>query len=154
LGVGETVVVSDIEAQQALMQNFSAHGLENPAKSVMKRGFCEKWVMGIIKDDLPYSLGEKLGMKKVLNYILPKGLTSPSHQTVHHDLDVLYEKLDDKVNKELQVCIALTLLYVHKLILSSQIAQRLQSPVISGLAKIQFTHLPVLLCFGLMTIGN
>ena len=27
---------------------------------------------------------------------------------------MLYEKLNDKVNKELQVCIALTLLYVHK----------------------------------------
>ena len=64
------------------MQNFSTHGLENPEKSVMKRGVCEKWVMGIIEDDLPYSLGEKLEMKKVLNYILPKGLTAPSHQTV------------------------------------------------------------------------
>jgi hypothetical protein len=53
--------------------------------------------MGIIEDDLPYSLGEKSGMKKVLAYILPKDLSAPSHQTVQHDLDVLYDKLDDKV---------------------------------------------------------
>ena len=99
LGDGETVAVSGIEAQRALMQNFSARGLENPAKSVTKRRFHEKWVMGIIEDDSPYSLGEKSGMKKVLNYILPKGLTAPSHQTVHRDLDVLYKKLNDKVNK-------------------------------------------------------
>ena len=75
--------------------------VENPAKSITKKGFREKWVMGIIEDDSPYSLGEKSGMKKVLTYILPKGLSAPSHQTVQRDLDVLYEKLDDKVNEEL-----------------------------------------------------
>jgi len=71
--------------------------------------------MGIIKDDLPYSLGEKSGMKKVLTYILPKGLSAPSHQTVWHNLDVLYERLDDKVNKELQVSISLPKLFTHSL---------------------------------------
>ena len=45
LGDGETVVVSGIEAQWALMQNFSASGLENPVKSVTKTGFFEKWVI-------------------------------------------------------------------------------------------------------------
>ena len=105
---GKTVAVSSIDAQQALMQSFSTCGLENPVKSVTKRGFYEKWVMGIIKDDLPYLLGEKVGMKKVLDYILPKGLIVPSHQTVCCDLDVLYDKLNDKVNEELQVCISLT----------------------------------------------
>jgi len=90
------------------MKSFSARGLENPTKSVTKRGFREKWVMGIIEDDSPYSLGEKSGMKKVLDYILPKGIIAPSHQTVRRDLDVLYEKLDSKVNKELQVQISLT----------------------------------------------
>jgi hypothetical protein len=94
---------SGIEAQRALMANFSARGLENPAKSVTKKGFREKWVMGIIEDDLPYSLGEKVGMKKVLAYILPRSLSAPSHQTVRRDLDILYQRLDDKVNKELQV---------------------------------------------------
>ena len=63
--------------------------------------------MGLIEDDSPYSLAEKSGMKKVLTYILPKGLSAPSHQTVRCDLDVLYEKLNNKVNKELQVGIGL-----------------------------------------------
>ena len=111
------VATSGIDAQRAMMQSFSARGLENPAKSVTKRGFREKWVMGIIEDDSPYSLGEKSGMKKVLDYILPKGLTVPSHQTVRRDLDVLYDKLDSKVNTELQVCIPVALLqYTRKLI--------------------------------------
>lgn len=92
-----------LEAQRMLMSNFSARGLENPAKTVTKRGVREKWVMGIIEDDLPYSLGEKAGMKKFHSYVLPKGLSIPSHQTVRRDLDVLYEKLDERVNKELQV---------------------------------------------------
>ena len=112
MGGGQTVAVSGIEAQRAMMQSFSARGLENPAKSVTKKGFREKWVMGIIEDDSPYSLGEKSGMKKVLDYILPKGLVVPSRQTVRRDLDVLYDKLDDKVNKELQVCITL-ILFTH-----------------------------------------
>jgi hypothetical protein len=116
LGDGETVAVSSIDAQREMMQSFNARGLENPVKSVTKRGFREKWVMGIIEDDSPYSLGEKSGMKKVLDYILPKGLITPSHQTVPRDLDVLYDKLDEKVNRRLQVRIVLALLYVHKLI--------------------------------------
>ena len=73
------------------------------------------WVMGIIENDSPYS-GEKLGMKKVLDYILLKGLITPSHQTVCCELDVLYDKLNEKVNRGLQVSIVLKLFYVHKLI--------------------------------------
>jgi len=49
---------SGIEAQHALMDSFSTCGLGNPAKSVTKKGFREEWVIGIIEDDLPYSLGE------------------------------------------------------------------------------------------------
>ena len=101
LGDGETVAVSGIDAQWAMMQSFNSRGLENPTKSVTKRGFREKWVMGIIEDDSPYLLGEKSGMKKVLNYILLKGLIAPSHQTVCRDLDVFYDKLDEKVNRGL-----------------------------------------------------
>ena len=58
---------------------------------------------GIIEDDHAYSLGEKPGMKKVFTYLLPHGISAPSHQTVQHDLDVLWEKLDERLNKELQV---------------------------------------------------
>ena len=58
---------------------------------------------GIIEDDHAYSLGEKPGMKRVFAYLLPHGISAPSHQTVRHDLDVLWEKLDERLNKELQV---------------------------------------------------
>ena len=62
---------------------------------------------GIVKDDLPYSLGEKSGMSKLFNYLLPCGISTPSHQTVRRDLDVLYDKLDDKLNQRLKVHVIL-----------------------------------------------
>jgi hypothetical protein len=87
------------------MDGFIARGLQNPAKpQVTSRGFQEHLVKGIIEDDHAYSLGEKPGMKKVFAYLLPRGMSAPSHQTVRRDLDVLWEKLDERLNKELQVC--------------------------------------------------
>jgi hypothetical protein len=85
------------------MDGFSARGIDNPAKAVTSKGFREYLVKGIIEDDLPYSLGEKAGMSKLFEYVLPRGITTPSHQTVRRDLDILYEKLDEKLNKELKV---------------------------------------------------
>jgi hypothetical protein len=85
------------------MDNFSARGLQNPAKTVTSKGFWEQLVKRIIEDDLPYLSEEKLGMSKVFDYMLPHGISTPSHQTVRHDLDVLHEKLDEKLNEQLQV---------------------------------------------------
>ena len=87
------------------MDGFSARGINNPAKSVTSKGFREHLVKGIVEDDLPYSLGEKSGMSKPFAYVLPHGITTPSHQTVRCDLDILYEKLDGKLNEELKVSI-------------------------------------------------
>jgi hypothetical protein len=92
-----------VRAQRDFMDNFSARGLQNPAKTVTSKGFRERLVKGIIEDDLPYSLGEKPGMSKVFDYVLPRGIPTPSHQTVRRDLDILYEKLDEKLNEQLQV---------------------------------------------------
>jgi len=86
------------------MDHFSAHGLQNPEKTVTSKGFRERLVKGIIEDDLPYSLGEKSGMSKLFDYLLPRGISTPSHQTVRRDLDILYGKLDDKLNQRLKVC--------------------------------------------------
>jgi len=93
-----------LEAQHSFMDSFAARGLQNPAKMVTSKGFREHLVKGIIEDDLPYSFGEKLGMKKVFGYVLPRSISCPSHQTVRRDLDILYDKLDQKVNHVLQVC--------------------------------------------------
>jgi hypothetical protein len=93
-----------IGAQRDFMDNFSAWDLQNPAKTVTSKGFREWLVKGIIKDDLPYLLGEKPGMSKVFDYVLPRGISTPSHQTVQCDLDVLHEKLDEKLNEQFQVC--------------------------------------------------
>jgi hypothetical protein len=104
MGGGEesAAKVGGIEAQRTFMDRFSAHGLQNPEKTVTGKGFRERLVKGIIEDDLPYSLGEKSGMSKLFDYLLPRGISTP-HQTVRRDLDVLYAKLDGKLNQRLKV---------------------------------------------------
>jgi hypothetical protein len=103
-GVGAGSEDIGIEAQHGLMDGFIAHGLQNPGKpQVTSQGFREHLVKGIIKDDHANSLGEKPGMKKVFAYLLPRGISAPSHQTVQRDLEVLCGKLNMRLNKELQV---------------------------------------------------
>jgi hypothetical protein len=99
-------VLGGAEAQQAFMEKFSPQGLCNPAKAVTSKGFQEHLVKGIIENDLPYSLGENPGMLKLFGDLLPYGIVSPSHQTIQHELNVLYDELDEKVDKILQVCIS------------------------------------------------
>jgi hypothetical protein len=100
---GPSGIGGGLEAQRSFMDNFSARGIQNPAKVVTNKGFREHLVKGLIEDDLPYSLGEKPGMQKLFRYVLPRGISSPSHQTVRRDLDKLYDKVNEKVNQKLQV---------------------------------------------------
>ena len=85
------------------MQDFGQWGLNNPKKKVTKKGFHEFMVKMIVEDDLPCSLGEKGGTSKLFEYVLPCGFTVPSHQTIRHDLIILYEKLNTNVNMQLKV---------------------------------------------------
>jgi len=99
-GGGATSVLG---TQRNFMKEYSARGVEHPEKQVTRKGFRECLVKGIVEDDLPYSLGEKSGMQKLLAYLLPRGFTIPSHQTVRRDLDTLYEKLEAKINEQMKV---------------------------------------------------
>lgn len=94
---------SGIQAQRTLMHEFGVRGLEYPEKNVTRKGFREHLVKGIVEDDLPYSFGEKGGMKKLFEYVLPCGFGTPSHQTVRQDIDLLYDQLNEKLNHTLQV---------------------------------------------------
>jgi hypothetical protein len=94
---------SGLVAQRSMMEGFSARGLANPPKAVTQKGFCEHLVMGLVEDDFPYSLGEKQGMQKLFAYLVPRGITIPSHQTVRHDIDLLHADLNAKLDKRLQV---------------------------------------------------
>ena len=126
-GVGAGSEDIGIKAQCGLMDGFIAWGLQNPGKPQVTRwGFQEH----LVKDDHAYSLREKPGMKKVFAYLLPWGISAPSHQTVWCDLDVLCRKFNTRLNKELQVHCwifvdieALTNISYSQ---SSQISQRLQ----------------------------
>jgi hypothetical protein len=115
-GESSAAALVGIEAQRSFMDNFSIRGLQNPTKAVTSKGFRERLVKGIIEDDLPYSLGEKAGMSKLFEYLLPRGISTPSHQTVRRDLDMLYENLDEKLNSQLQVGIVFPLCHACKLI--------------------------------------
>ena len=42
-------------------------------------------------------------MSKLFDYLLPHGISTPSHQTVQHDLDILYDKLDMELSQRLIV---------------------------------------------------
>jgi hypothetical protein len=75
-------VTSTLGAHCSFMQDFMMRGYENPEKTVMKKGFHELLVKGIVEDDLPYSFGEKSGMSKLFKYLLPYSFVIPSHQTV------------------------------------------------------------------------
>ena len=73
-------------------------------------------------------------MSKLFDYLLPRGISTPSHQTVRRDLDILYDKLDVELNQRLMVHTVSVLYYTQvncvwlllQIWQSSQIAQRLQ----------------------------
>ena len=111
-GAGDAVIgvdrdsaakVPGVEAQRTFMDCFSAWGLQNLEKIITNKGFREQLIKGVVEDDLPYLLGEKSGMLKLFNYLLPHGISTPSHQTVQCDLSVLYDNLDDRLNQQLKV---------------------------------------------------
>ena len=103
--------ISVLGAQCSFMKDFSVCGHDNPEKIVTRKGFHEFMVKGIVEDNLPYSLGKKGGMSKLFEYLLPRSFAIPSHQTIQCDLDILYEKLDNKLNEQLKVSINLPLRY-------------------------------------------
>lgn len=89
--------------QRRIMQDFVQRGIEHPAKQLTRKTWHETLVKGIVEDDLPYSLVEKRGMKRTFTLILPTSYSLPSRQTIHHDIDRLYEGTNKKVNATLQV---------------------------------------------------
>jgi hypothetical protein len=91
-------------AQRQMMRGFTQYGFENPVQSVTKKGWHEQFFKVIICDDLAFRVGEGQSMKDLLVYLLPSGYTIPSHHTVCHDLDILYEQLDNKLNGMIKVC--------------------------------------------------
>jgi hypothetical protein len=103
-GNGNNDASGELSAQRKFMQGFAARGLENPEKTVTRKGFRELLVKGLVEDDLPYSLGEKSGMGKLFTYLLPYGFSIPSHHTVRRDLDILYDSMSASINHELTVC--------------------------------------------------
>ena len=111
------------------MDSFRMQGLQNPTKAVTNKGFWKHLVKGIIKDDLPYSLREKVGMLKLFEYLLPHSISTPLHQTIRRDLDTLYKNLDEKLNSQLQAGNLLSLCHRCKLILFILVIQSNHSKI-------------------------
>ncbi|KAF8835974.1 hypothetical protein BDN67DRAFT_984264, partial [Paxillus ammoniavirescens] len=94
--------LSSLAAQRDSMKAFIQCGIDNPAKQVTVKGFREHLVKGIIEDDLPFTLGEKPGMKRTFTYLLPYKFSIPGRQTVRRDLNLLHDHIQDKLNNELR----------------------------------------------------
>ncbi|KAL4262261.1 Zinc finger BED domain-containing [Pleurotus pulmonarius] len=85
-------------ASRDVMAGFVQRGIEQPAKTLTKKGFRERFVQSVIQEDLPYSFGEKSGIKELFKYILPADFTLPSEYMVWADLDRLHEALSKELN--------------------------------------------------------
>lgn len=145
-------------AQHQFLTAYIQKGIENPVKQVLCQGWCEHFVKGLIKDDLPFALGEGAGMKKMFIYLLPKGYMIPSHQTVQCDLNKLSVKMNDIINKTLQVCDTSfdeSLKTIDELTDEHRtILHRLRFQVIFGQAKTPYMLSLALLSSGSMMLGN
>ncbi|RDB15201.1 hypothetical protein Hypma_004688 [Hypsizygus marmoreus] len=80
---------SKLAAQQGVLGAFIEQGLSNSAHKITKQ------------DDLPYSLGEKNGMKKFITYLVSRNFNIPYHSTVQSDLDLLYDTMSTKLTAKI-----------------------------------------------------
>lgn len=126
---------------------FVKRGLENPAKTLTQKGFREYYVKAVIQEDLPYSFGDKDGIKALFEYVLPAGFVLPSQFVVCADLDRLYNELSMKLSQKILVSDELSfndeLAHAdvgphHRLM-----TPRSQSHLTYGQARTQYTHLLV-----------
>jgi hypothetical protein len=79
------------------MTKFIQQGIENPAVVLTKRGFRERLVEAITLDDHPFSFADRKGVKRLLQYLLPRGWLIPSRKTVRRDLDKMHELLTKRI---------------------------------------------------------
>lgn len=85
------------------MANFVQRGREKPKQELTKRRFREMFVKGIIEDDLPFSFGEREGMNRCFQMVLPQGYNVPNRAMVRCDLRILYDRLDEKITATILV---------------------------------------------------
>lgn len=99
-----------------MMTSYIQRGIANPAKKctvMSKKSFRQHFVMGVIEDDLSYSFGERQGMKRLFNHLLPENYSVPGRKMVRRDLDLLFDCLSKLVNKKIEVCFSLHLNTTH-----------------------------------------
>lgn len=65
--------------------------------------FRSSLIQGVVRDNYPLTFGEGAGMQQVF-YLLNPTVELPSHQTLRHDLDQLYDVLFSRVQHVLMVC--------------------------------------------------
>jgi hypothetical protein len=160
-GISDESPEMPVNGRQQVMANFIKQGVENPRKcptTLSKKGFREYFVMGIIEDDLPYTFGEKPGMEKLFQYVLPADYTIPSRKTVRRDLDLLHEEISTKITDSLTVRfhqihsklvrVTLRLETSYRSSLQKSLLQ-----VISGQARVPYIHFVGLLDSGSIPTG-
>lgn len=96
-------VVPPAAGQRQIMDKFIQRGIDNPKVEMSYAGFRERFVKGVIHDDLPFIFGEKEGMKEVFKYLLPKEYNIPNGTMVGCDAARLYEAIDSALSAQMKV---------------------------------------------------
>jgi len=107
---------SHLSSNQGIMGAFLERGKTHPERIVTKKVFRENFVKAIIVDDLPFSFGEKIGMKSCFEYVIPRDYKVPNHQMVRRDLDIMYDCMSTQLNLIIlvsQTCVYLPITFAE-----------------------------------------
>ena len=89
-------------ASAKLMKDLLAKGQLNPKKFPTKKGFLKYFAAWLLEDDLPFTMGETPGIRRLFKY-LEVTYQLPSDTTVRNALAKIYIELHGQVIHELSV---------------------------------------------------
>ncbi|KZV59091.1 hypothetical protein PENSPDRAFT_695450 [Peniophora sp. CONT] len=95
-GEGEPQTMGCTGSLQSWVVKNSVAVEQAKKQPLTRRRWREVFVKGLIEDDLPFTFGEKSGMRKVFATILPKGYKVPDRKMVRRDLDTLHAAMVSK----------------------------------------------------------
>jgi len=91
-------------ARNVVYAGFWSAGSRQPEKKVTRKGFfVNSWLRGLWRMTCHTRWVRRGVWVSYSSMCYPRGFAIPSHQTVRRDLDILYEKLNTKVNTQLKV---------------------------------------------------
>lgn len=74
----------------------------NPKQPRTQEGFYRVFAAGVLQDDLPFTAGEKPGMRRILDYAECKHQL-PTDTTVRNKLETVFTSMEDRLKSMLEV---------------------------------------------------